>query len=112
MSQWAQARLTKYEFRRSGLTYLSPFSTYSLSYCRKTYKSGCGMDNTRKAIVSSSTPQTSKGADLLIGLMERNDELTGSVTPLAEFKPISLPVYASEEPSDNCHCRKSRCLKL
>jgi len=73
---------------------------------------GFGMDSARKAAASSSTPQTSKGADLLLGLMERSDGLDTRGTPVAEFKTIPLQVYADADPVESCHCRKSRCLKL
>jgi len=69
------------------------------------------MDSTRKSTASSSTPQTAKGADLLLGLMERSDGL-GSPAPVVEFKAMPINVFANDDPVDNCHCRKSRCLKL
>jgi len=71
------------------------------------------MDSARKtSAVSSSTPQTSKGADLLLGLMERADGLDSRGTPIAGYKAMPLPVYVNDDPVESCHCRKSRCLKL
>ena len=70
------------------------------------------MDSTRKSTASSSTPQTAKGADLLLGLMERDDGLDNAGTPVVGYKVMPLTVFGNDDPIENCHCRKSRCLKL
>jgi hypothetical protein len=61
---------------------------------------------------SGSTPQSSKLANLLMGLKESEDDFVNGNTPEAPMPIGMIPLKAQEELIEACNCRKSRCLKL
>ena len=63
---------------------------------------------------SGATPQTSRLANLLMGLKESDSDIaSNSVAAMSPFPVEYAPLNeVVENVTESCNCKKSRCLKL